>query len=201
MSKNYNTKSNYPRVHIDDWLKFHPYEKPVVSDYFYLRVCNEVHDVLHSVDDKSKPMNEVEVKELSCMLTTWFEDLISETRIYQAFIEQHYKLYNKYLPFYSSDDYYPGEINMQDVQFLIWYFLSEKRLGQILISPESNVIEYFGFRIFEVFDKYWETAPENPSMKAFLQIPLSETDFYAIRFKIDWLVLNSYLFLLFYNQA
>ncbi len=196
MSKNFKYRSKYPGVLMKDWLRFHPYQAPVPSDYFYLRVCNEVQAVLYSVEDIKGilKISKDEITELSCMLTAWFEDLISESRIYQAFVEQHYKLYTKYLPFYSYDEYFPGEIHQIDVQFLIWYFLSKKHFHQILISPESNLVEYFGFNIFEIFDNHWEIAPENPAMKKFLQISLSEADFYTIRYKIDWLVLNSYLF-------
>jgi len=181
---------------MNDWLEFHPYDKPQTTDYYYQGVCNKVYALLNSFDiTKSKQdVTPAEAKKISCMLVAWFEDVVSETRIWQAFTEKHHKLYGKYLPFYNLEEYYPGEINLQDVQFLLWYYFSIRKSDEIIYSPESPMFDVLGGLIFNIFDDEWEKAPVNGQMKNFLNIPPTETDYYAIRFIIDWLVLNSYLF-------
>ncbi len=34
------------KIYMQDWLEFHPYEKPYKSDFYYLKLCNEVNAVL-----------------------------------------------------------------------------------------------------------------------------------------------------------
>ena len=116
------------KVYMNDWMSFNPYIKPCKNDFHYLRICQEVNRYLNnsqntilvyylSVDNKKK---------LSCFLTAYFVDIISESNIWNTFITKHKQLYNRYLPFYHTNkDYIPNEINPQDIQFLIWYFISQ----------------------------------------------------------------------------
>ena len=55
-------------------------------------------------------LDKKEIDVLSCFLTSYFEDLISETNIWNSFITTHKRLYNKQLPFYNLDDYFEDEI-------------------------------------------------------------------------------------------
>ncbi len=128
------------------------------------------------------------------MLVTWFEDLASEVGIWTAFINRHNEMYNKFPPFYDLNDYFDAEPNPQDVTFLIWYYLSMQKRDLSFIAPSSNLIDLLGNLIYEIFDEEWDEAPANQKMKDFLHIIDDEDIFYTIRYKIDWLVLNSYLF-------
>ena len=187
-------KKKHPKVYIQDWIDFHPYERPAASDFFYLRVCNLVSDVLHRSNDfliGIYPKDE-EHQEFACVLVAMFEDIISGTGIWKAFISKHHQLYGKYLPFYNLDDYYPDEINPQDVTFMVWYYLSIVFDDKYILSPDSFTV--VGMEVYKIFDAEWENAPVNTQLKNFLHVPHDETDFYAIRYKMDWLILSSYLF-------
>ncbi len=189
-------KEKHSKVYIQDWLEFHPYEKPAHSDFFYLRVCNLVNDMFCRLDNVfiKALLEKKKHREFACVLVAMFEDIISDTRIWSAFINKHHQLYGKYLPFYNLDEYYPDEINPQDVTFMVWYYFSMASGDGYLISPGDIEISDIGMEVYKIFDTEWENAPVNTSMKEFLSIPYSETDFYAIRFKMDWLILSSYLF-------
>ena len=97
------------KVYMNDWMLFNPYEKPNKNDFFYLRVCQEVNNLLqhYHTDYLDMYLEVEEIKQLSCFLTAYFVDIISETNMYNAFTTKHYELYSKYLPFYSivDDDY------------------------------------------------------------------------------------------------
>ncbi len=97
-------------VYIGRWLYFHPYDKPKPVDFYYLRLCQELYKILSGKEYKilSDNLSEEETKQLTCMLTAWFEDIVSETGVWPAFINKHHQMYGKYLPFYSTGtDYYP----------------------------------------------------------------------------------------------
>lgn len=187
----------HSKVYMDDWLFFHPYEKPARSDFFYLRICQEIHEVLQNDEYELliDVLEENEIKLLACFITSYFEDVISETGMWAAFINKHKGLYGKYLPFYNCDeDYYPDEINPEDVYFLLWYFLNHEVFDDQFISPLYSQILLPGDGLFNILDNYYETAPQNDKLSDYLNIANDETDFYVVRVKIEWLVMHSYLF-------
>lgn len=182
-------------IYIQQWLQFHPYESPVKSDYYYLAICNEVDDYLKVAGDKLFSDKKKENRKgLAIMLTCWFEDLVSELGIWKAFIQNHQRLYGKYLPFMHSDEeYYEDEINPDDIRFLIWYFLTIQDFETLTYSPESDLLIVLSEAIYAYFDKEWDEAPVNTSLKSFLDLD-ADADFYDVRLVMDWLVLNSYPF-------
>ncbi len=138
-------------------------------------------------------LDKKEIDVLSCFLTSYFEDLISETNIWNSFITTHKRLYNKQLPFYNLDDYFEDEINPQDISFLIWYFLNTLQEEKFL-APFNDFIVEVANKIMDVFDKAWENAPANKYLKSYYQIDENVEDFYTARKLIDTLLFKTYLF-------
>jgi len=152
------THFNSEQVYIKDWLNFHPYNRSNAVDNYYLGLSKEVYGIIHSNNLLFNPISiETERKtQLACFLTCWFEDVISETGIWKTFIEEHFRMYGKYLPFYKTVDYFPLEINREDIYFLIWYFLSNVFFDDELVSPESKWITVLGDDAlkYEISDTY-----------------------------------------------
>lgn len=189
-------KKTRHKIYMQQWLYFHPYEKPDETDYYYFNLCKKIHQIIESpkhyrltgfLPDKS-------LTALSCFLVCYFEDVISKTSIWQAFTNEHKKLYGKYLPFYEYENYYPDEINPEDIYFLLWYFFSCTLYDKSIFLPVHENIISLGDDIYEILEEEYEYAPENDNLKKFLTIPPEEDDYYAVRIKIEWLIFNSYLF-------
>ena len=184
------------RIYIKDWLELKPYEKQTVTDNYYLKICNDVKKAITTNKQSfilQSFLDNEDINLLSCFLSSYFEDLISETNIWNSFVRIHKRLYNKQLPFYNLDEYYEEEINTQDISFLIWYFLNTVQ-EEKFISPFNDFIIETAENIIDVFDKEWEFAPENEYLKTFYQIDEKENDFYAARYLIDKVLINTYLF-------
>lgn len=184
------------RIYIKDWLELKPYEKQTITDGYYLKICNEVKRVITT--NKQLPILQLylgkkDVDLLSCFLTSYFEDLISETNIWNSFVKVHQRLYKKQLPFYILDEYYEKEINLQDISFLIWYFLNTVQ-EEKFISPFNDFITKIAEKVMDVFDNEWENAPENEYLKSFYQLDENEEDFYVARNLIDTVLFKTYLF-------
>ncbi|MDF1548447.1 MAG: DUF3843 family protein, partial [Bacteroidales bacterium] len=184
------------RIYIKQWLALKPYEYQVKTDSYYLKLCNEVKKAIVN-NERSFVLhmyiNIENIDLLSCFLTSYFEDLISGTNIWNSFINVHKRLYSKQLPFFDLDEYYEEEINLQDVCFLIWYFLNTLQQEKF-ISPINDFIDEIAESVMAVFDKAWEFAPENGLLKSFYNINNDETDYYAARDFIDRVLFNTYLF-------
>lgn len=183
-------------IYMKDWLSLKPYEKPTLTDMYYLKLCNEVKKTILKIKKVSFELQLYlpdDTNIFCCFLTSYFEDLISGTNIWNTFVKIHQKLYNKPLPFFNLDDYQEAEINKQDIKFLIWYYLNLIQ-DEIFITPYNDFIEKTAEKIFNIFDKEWEYAPENDYLTKYYQIEQDEVDFYAARNFIDTILFKTYLF-------
>ncbi|MDD3919528.1 MAG: DUF3843 family protein, partial [Candidatus Pacebacteria bacterium] len=140
------------RICIKDWLELKPYGKQTVTDSYYLKICNDVKKVITTNKQSfflQRYLDNADISLLSCFLTSYFEDLISETNIWNSFVRTHQRLYRKQLPFYNLDQYYEEEINPQDISFLIWYFLNTVQ-EENFISPFNDFIVETAEKIIDV---------------------------------------------------
>jgi hypothetical protein len=183
-------------VYIKDWLFFHPYYKSNNTDDYFLKISREVFGIIDSNMslEPSFSLPFTQKVRLACFLTCWFEDVISETGIWKTFIEEHSRLYGKFLPFYELHDYYPNDINRQDICFLIWNYFSNIYFENELIPPFSKWIFRTAEQIFNVFDREYELAPENVRLNEFLKLQDDEENFYLVKDKLRWLTFYCYLF-------
>ncbi|MDO9256912.1 MAG: DUF3843 family protein [Bacteroidales bacterium] len=184
------------KIYINDWLLLKPYEKQKITDSYYLKLSNDVKHAIvtskHSIV-LQKYLEDEEISHLACFLTSYFEDIISETNIWSSFIRIHKRLYKKQLPFYILDEYIEDEINSQDVSFLIWYFLNTIQ-GEIFIAPFHDFIIETADKVADVLLEAWEYAPENESLKSYYQVDKTADDFYIARNLIATVLFKTYLF-------
>ena len=184
------------RIYIKQWLDLKPYDNQTYTDSYYLKLCNEVKRSI--ITNKQSLvlktyLNSDEIDVLACFLTSYLEDLISETNIWNSFIRIHKRLYGKQLPFYEIDEYYEQEINLPDVCFLTWYFINTIQQDKF-IAPFNDFIIEISKKVMDVFENAWEYAPENELLKTFYSIDETEVDFYIARNLIGNVLFKTYLF-------
>ena len=180
---------------LKDWISYHPYQQADSCDLYYFDICKKVYEIIEGDSTIRKEfLSAAEAVSLTCLLVGYFEDVISQTRVWKTFTDIHEALYQKPLPFYFPVEYFNDEINREDVFFLIWYYLSVLYSGRKLFNPESPAIKTLAKKIFGIFEDEYEFAPENVRLQEFLSISPDEEDYYHIREKIQWVALDSWLF-------
>jgi len=184
-------------IYMQRWLSFHPYEAPHQSDYYYLKLCNEIYKVLEYdvFPDEEIHISEEQKKDLACFIACYFEDVISGPGLWHAFITHANELYGTYLPFFDPDpdEYYPEEINPEDIHFLLWYYLSMVFRDDSVISPSIYEWSDHSEQIFEILEREYDVAPESFNLKQFFRISAGKLDFYLVRDKLKWIILDSWL--------
>ena len=184
-------------------MKYHPFKSITGVDNYYISICIRVNEML-----KDKPFmilfenfDHIEKPELAAYLVSYFEDIISDFGLWRAFRNEHQRLYGKWVPFYDiTDDYFEEEINFADVAFLIWYYITCKKDPEAgeengsLMNPFAPEIILIAEKVFEIFEEHYEVAPENNTLRDFIRISGTVTDFYEVRYRIQWLFTSSYLF-------
>ena len=177
-------KKIYPKK----WLELHPYKQTNSVDQYYVGIANEIHKRLYSSTIADAFEEEENIRYTSLCLAAWFEDVISQTGIWQAFTAECRKRYGAYLPFYPiKGDYFPDEINLEDIHFLLWHHIQYLCRGISAINPENPGIEQTAQEIYGLLAEEYETAPENERMQEFLyHSAMGEEDFFRYREILDW---------------
>lgn len=179
-----------------DILTLHPYDKTDRIDQYYAQIANRVANVLYDSHLTEILEDNDEVCHVAIVLTAWFEDIITQTGIWQSFTAECKKRYGAYLPFYelNEDTYYPDEINLADVQFLLWNYLQQLVLTEQFLNPENPKIMSTSHSIYTIFEEEYEYAPENERLRTYLCSPeeIAPDDFYAYREIMEWFYVNSY---------
>lgn len=183
------------KIYIKNWLSFKPYQTQKNTDLYYLRISNKVKDRIYETqpDELHKFIDDEDFSYLSCLITSYFEDIISETQIWNTFIQEHKKLYNKPIPFYEPSNYRENDINEEDIIFLIWYFLNTIQDDKFIV-PFLKIFTIIAENIFEIFEEEWEFAPVNEYLKSCYKIDENEDDYYVVRKFMDKVFFESYLF-------
>jgi hypothetical protein len=87
----------------------------------------------------------------------------------------------------------PDEINIEDIQFLIWFFISMTQYEESIISPEAFESSGLAYGIFEIFEREYELAPENLRLKEHYKVSPDEKDFFVLKEKMRSIMLDSWL--------
>ena len=178
-----------------DWLLYHPYTVTTQVDNYYISLCNSVLKIIQQSEIAEFTDDLKGKKSLACMLVAYFEDVISETRLFSTFTRVHKKMYGKKLPFYdTTKDYYKDEINVYDIFFLVWYHASIYN-KEIFIDPyfeNSSSFNQTILKIYNLFDREFENAPQNNKLQDFLKLPVN-SDVKTVREKLTFIAYNSFL--------
>ncbi|WP_179021542.1 DUF3843 family protein [Winogradskyella forsetii] len=184
------------KIYLKHWLELKPKNYSSNTDLYYLKIANEIYSNLdnNTLTALSQLMNKEDIYILCCFITCYFEDIISQTNIWQAFKEQYAQQHHKKLPFYNIDDnYIDEEINVQDIAFLIWYFTNSLE-DEWFVTPYSDTFLILAEQAISVLDEAFEYAPENEQLKKLFDFKPHTDEFYETRAFLQMLFFDSYLF-------
>lgn len=189
------TKST-DRINLKQWLELKPYSQQTSTDKYYVELANKVKNVLTKKQPSAflnEYLNEDEIDILCCFLVSYLEDIVTGSNIWNTFTKKHFSLYKKYLPFFPLENYILNNVNMQDVNFLIWYFLNTIQQN-FFISPINEEIMDMAFEVKNILSDEYKYAPENPILKSYYQLNRDETNYFSVRGLIELILFNTYLF-------
>ncbi|MFR9640921.1 MAG: DUF3843 family protein [Rikenellaceae bacterium] len=178
-----------------EWKETHPYKNSDPSDSYYTKIANRVLVALESTQF-DEVLDKDKTRRVALALTSWFEDVMSDLGIWRAFTAECKRRYGSYLPFYdtSEDSYFPDEINLADVQFLLWHYVQQDRMGRALINPENIGLEMAAEVVYSLFDREYEEAPVNQTLQnLFANLDVSTKSFYPLRSVMEWFCYGCYL--------
>ena len=163
------------------------------TDEYYLTLAKYIDKLWCSM--KAFPEIGAEMrKNVVISLVSYYQDVIADAGMWRAFVMMCRKLYRRPVPFYDEpDDYVDFELNLIDVQFVVWYSL-ESQLGfNGLVSPYDPDLLRLSRQVYKLFDFLYEDAPEPENFKELMELDLDDREQVKDIFRMSgWLFWNSY---------
>ena len=180
-----------------EFRALHPKGLIADSDMYFARLANKIFRRLLSDIIIKQEFSENLLRKFALKSASYLEDTVSQWGLFNGFRKLHEELCGNQLPFYTLDDeYYRDEINIEDVQFLVWTTLqedfNENEEETCFINPDNPMIMLLSSVIFDILDEEYEIAPENEKIYELLHESDYE-DFISFRQLLEWLAYNSYL--------
>jgi hypothetical protein len=181
------------QVFMVDWLKLKPYQNPNLKyDTFYVNLCNVVYEMLKDEEEffDDIEMEREQIKQLACVIISYYEDFISEIGIWNAFTEHNKNTVGEYIPFYTTDDYAADYINWQDIAYLIWHYAT-KWHNDIIFPADYDVFVDLGKEIFETLEEYIDDSPTTVFYDKLFTIK-GESNYFDFKSTLNWFSTEAY---------
>lgn len=182
-------------IDIKEFLIRQPsFPKQTKTDQYYLGIANDLLDIF-AKSGLGELIPESVGKRMALGLTGYFQDIIADAGIWRSFVDANRKLYGYSVPFNDSgENYVDYELNLEDVQFLTWYFLSMSYEEMRDMYPDSPMVRELAYSWYEYLDSVYEESPEPEDFNITRGLELNDPeDHEAIYHLGQWLFLHCYL--------
>jgi len=127
-----------------DWIQLQPYEVADMTDQYYTNIANQIYEIIMATGYDKHFDTKDEVKHLALCIAAYFEDVISQTKIWETFAEECKRRYGRYIPFYTDEntEYYPDEINEADIKFLLWHHAQYRIMDTQVQNPIFGQLDF-----------------------------------------------------------
>lgn len=143
----------------DFMLKQPNYPEVAESDKYYMTLAGR----LAKIWDNSRLLMNIGEdvrRDVVLAVTGYFQDIIADAGIWRSFSTVCYKLYGYPLPFFDRpDDYVDSELNLVDVQFVIWYIIDSESGIHGRLSPFDKDVARLAHLFYSLLDAVYEEAP------------------------------------------
>lgn len=181
-------------ISLDDLKRMLPEtETTQETDQYYLTVAkylDKLSRTMHAFPEITEEMR----KAMVLALVSYYQDIVADAGLWRSFVLMCRKLYGRPVPFYEeSEDYVDSELNLIDVQFIIWYSLESELGFSGLVSPYDADLLRFARQACKLFDYLYADAPKPENFRPLAEVDLNDREQIRDIFRISgWLFWNSY---------
>lgn len=164
------------------------------TDSLYLSLCND----LLKIWENSGLITEAqdELKHVVIIgIVSYFRDILNDTGLWRSFTDECQRRYGKRVPFYEiPDDYVIYELNLIDVQFMLWYQLAFNSMQFRYRYPLDSEIEELSRYIFNHLEHQYEEMAADESYRDFFELELNNPEYSEKLYSfIHWLYWRSWM--------
>ncbi len=177
----------------DFMLKQPNYPQVAESDKYYMVLAGRLAKIWDNARILMNVGEEVR-RDVVLAVTGYFQDIVADAGIWRSFSTLCYELYRRPLPFFDRpDDYIDSELNLIDLQFIIWYVIDCEGERHGSLSPFDANIERLAQLFFNLLDAVYEEAPTPVEYNMAMDVDFNdEQDTEKVYDLSHWLFWNCY---------
>ena len=172
-----------------DIKKRHPRYQNYETDRQYAELAKEIYDVIH---DELNFMEDNHIKHASINLALYFEDIHSNTHLFETFTKLYKEMFGRYVPFFSSEDSRSPQARIDAMKFVLWLCIAAERDGMML-NPTNQGLANMAQKILDLWDELKDSIDPNEELADYLYSEETQRDSNEIRQVLIWLSMYSYL--------
>lgn len=175
-----------------DWTVTRPDSLKCGNDAKYARLVNRIQQQWSELNfPPTFPDNLLRFGSMG--LAAYLDDLKSGFGIWNAVKEIYRERFGQWLPFYDTehDDYYPDDLNIEDVKVIIWQAFSRCGQGRgIVYSPYSQAVEKMSEIAFDILVEEFDNIPPSTRVYDHIKKVLARKEYFPLRDLSVWLALD-----------
>lgn len=132
-------------------------ERP--HDRIYLGIANRLY---HTWKEKNLLQEAPDdLKKVVCLgLVGYYQDIICDAGLWRTFIDRCKELYGNYVPFHKDcEEYILYELNLADVEFVVWYYLSFNSMQFRFCPPYDDRLLTLAKELYKVLEDEYDEVP------------------------------------------
>ena len=131
-------------------------ERP--HDRIYLGIANRLY---HTWKEKNLLQEAPDdLKKVVCLgLVGYYQDIICDAGLWRTFIDRCKELYGNYVPFHKDcEEYILYELNLADVEFVVWYYLSFNSMQFRFCPPYDDRLLTLAKELYKVLEDEYDVS-------------------------------------------
>lgn len=182
-------KQRIPIVTAGDIKKRHPRYLTCETDKQYAELANDIYDMMYEEMDF---MDDFQLKHACISLALYFEDLHSNTHLFETFTTIYQRMFGRYVPFYFSMDAQSADASLDAMKFMLWHSIAAERDGMML-NPSNLGLANMAQRLIELWNQKRNQMQPNEDLADYLYSEETQQDANQVKTVLIWLSLNSLL--------
>lgn len=172
-----------------DIKRRHPRYLTCETDKQYAQLANDIYEMIH---DDLLFMEEVEIRNACISLALYFEDLRSETLLFETFTQLYQQMFGMYVPFYYSADGSEASASLDAMRFTLWHSIVAERGGRI-VNPTNDGLGELAVKLLAFWNKRKDRLESNEDLADYLYAEETQKDVNLVKTVLVWLSQRSFL--------
>ncbi|MCM1004785.1 MAG: DUF3843 family protein [Prevotella sp.] len=157
------------KINLRQFLVYQPNgEVEQSSDKAYLALANKLYR--HWEDNALFQEAPDDLKKVVCIgIVGYYQDIISDAGLWRSFIDQCKQRYGNYVPFHKdNEEYILYELNLADVEFVVWYYLAFNSMQFRFLSPSDTRLLKLANALYHILEDEYDEIPSPENYKSLM---------------------------------
>ena len=150
-------------------------------------MANDIYELMHN---ELGFMEQVEIRNTCINLALFFEDLHSETHLFETFTRLYKRMFGMYVPFYQSVDANSPDAGLDAMKFMLWHSIVAER-GSRVLNPTNDALAAMSEKLLMLWNESKAHIDPNEELADYLYAEETQEDVNEVKTVLVWLSLRS----------